>query len=60
MDLRQEKGWTQEQMSFECAMSQSFIAHLESKPRRTSIFTLQKICKALEITFSDFFKDMEK
>ena len=55
-DLMESKGWTTYALAEQCGLPQSTIANIFSggNPR---IPTLEKICKAFEITLSEFFAE---
>ena len=53
--LRHLKNMTQEQLSFECALSRSYIGDVEVGKRNVSIVTLLKIIKSLDTDLETFF-----
>lgn len=56
-ELRKEKNMSQEQLAFSANVSLSQISRIEVGKHNTSFSTLTSICKALNITMSDFFKE---
>ncbi len=57
--LRKEKDMSQEQIAFSANISLSQISKLESGKHNTSLSSILSICKALNITVSDFFNGVE-
>ncbi|GHU31538.1 hypothetical protein FACS1894166_03190 [Bacilli bacterium] len=57
-ELRKSKNLTQEKLSFDIG-SHSYISKLEMGLYAISIETVSKICKALNITIAEFFKDFK-
>ncbi len=53
--LRGKLGISQEELSFRSGVHRTYIASLEVGKRNISIVTLEKIIKALEVSFSEFF-----
>lgn len=47
--LRSERGWTQEELAFECELHRTFIAHVEREARNISIDNIVKIAYALKV-----------
>ena len=56
--LRTEKGLSQEKLAFKAGIDRTYIASVESGKRNISIVNLEKIVNSLDITFSEFFKDI--
>lgn len=54
-ELRGKLGISQEELGFRSGVHRTYIASLEVGKRNISIATLEKIIKALEVTFSEFF-----
>ena len=54
--LRIEKGFSQEKFAYECNLDLTYIASIEQGKRNVSIVNIEKIVKALNITFTEFFK----
>ena len=53
--LRTELDISQEELSFRSDVHRTYIASLEVGKRNVSIATLEKIVKALGVSFSEFF-----
>ena len=54
-ELRGKLGISQEALGFRSGVHRTYIASLEVGKRNISIATLEKIVKALEVSFSEFF-----
>ena len=55
--LRVEQNITQLQLADKCDMEKNNIGRIENGRRNIKLFTLARICKALDISMSDFLKD---
>jgi transcriptional regulator with XRE-family HTH domain len=58
-ELRLQKNLTQKELAFIVDIEISQITRIERGIINTSILNLMKIVDALEISMSDFFKDIE-
>lgn len=58
-ELRKLKGFSQETLGFEAQVHRTYINDVENGRRNISINTLGKIVKALDVTLSEFFVDIE-
>lgn len=56
-DLRTERGWSEYQLSVESEIPQTTISSWYRKNVCPTIPSLEKICKAYNITLSQFFND---
>lgn len=54
-ELHNKLNISQEELGFRSGVHRTYIASLEVGKRNISIATLEKIVKALEISFSEFF-----
>ena len=54
-ELRIERSLTQEAVAFLAEVDRTFMNHVENGKRNISMVTLEKITKALDISFSNFF-----
>lgn len=59
-ELRQRKRWSQEALAFEARMDRTYISLLELGRNSASVSMVFKLCKALEITPSEFMKLVEE
>jgi len=48
IDERHKKGMTQTELASSCSLTQSVIAHLESKKASPQLDTLMKVARALD------------
>lgn len=54
-ELRHKLGISQEELGFRSGVHRTYIASLEVGKRNVSIVTLEKIIKALNMSFWEFF-----
>lgn len=57
IELREEKGWSQYKLYKIAQIGQTTLSDIESSKKVPTVTTLAKICKALEISLSDFFAE---
>lgn len=57
-ELRTSIGLSQEKLALKAEMDRTYLAGVEQGKRNPSIKSLEKIIKALEVNFNEFFKDM--
>lgn len=57
-ELRTALGLSQEKLALKAEIDRTYLAGVEQGKRNPSIKSLEKIINALEVTFSEFFKDM--
>lgn len=53
--LSKEKNMTMYQLSKASGISQSTLSNIVNRGNNPSVYTLQKICKGLQISMADFF-----
>ncbi|MDE6664780.1 MAG: helix-turn-helix domain-containing protein [Ruminococcus sp.] len=51
------RGMSQEKLALTAGLNPAFLGHLERNMKSPTLTTLDKIVKALEISYSDFFDD---
>ncbi len=56
-NLRKERNWTEYQMAERAGLTQSTVSSWYRKNMVPSIPSLEKICKAFDMTLSQFFAD---
>ena len=56
--LRESKGWTQEILADRAGLDRSYIAGIEAGLRNPSTKALAKLARALGVTFSQLFQDV--
>ena len=54
-ELREMKGMSQKDLSFEADLDRSYIASIENGARNVSIVNIEKIAKALKVSVKNFF-----
>ena len=57
-ELRRALGLSQEKLALKAEVDRTYLAGVEQGTRNPSIKSLEKILKALEVSFGEFFKDM--
>lgn len=57
--LRQQRGFTQEEMAERAELHATYIGQVERGEKNLTLVSLEKILTALEISFSEFFKYIE-
>ena len=55
-ELRQGLKLTQENLAFKAEVDKTYLNEVENGKRNISIINLEKIIKALEVSFEKFFK----
>jgi transcriptional regulator with XRE-family HTH domain len=55
-EFRKTKGLSQEQLALKAEIDRTYMTSVENGKRNVSIQNIEKIVKALEISFEDFFK----
>ena len=58
--LREERDWSQEELSFRCDLHRTYVGSVERGERNISVVNLQKIAGALGIEIRDLFAPNEK
>lgn len=46
---REDRGWSQEELAFECGLHRTYISGVERGVRNPTVVVLQKIAKALKV-----------
>lgn len=57
--LRKCKGLSQEDFSFHVGLHRTYVSQLERGLKSPSLRTIEKLCKELDITISEFMKQVE-
>jgi len=52
-ELRQQKGWSQEQLAFESGLHRTYVSDLERGSRNPTISVVDKLAKALGASLGD-------
>lgn len=58
-ELRRALELSQEKLALKAEVDRTYLAGVEQGKRNPSIKSLEKILKALEVSFGEFFKDMQ-
>jgi transcriptional regulator with XRE-family HTH domain len=58
-ELRLGLKLTQESLAFKAEVDKTYLNEVENGKRNVSVINLEKIIKALEVSFEKFFKGME-
>ncbi len=58
--LRLERGYSQEEFSFRAGLHQTYVSSVERGERNVTIGTADKIARALGITLSSMFSELER
>lgn len=58
--LREEKSFSQESFGFEISRHRTYISQLERGRKSPTLTTLSRICKALQISMSEFLRMVEQ
>ena len=56
----QNTGLSQEKFANEIAMDRTYFAGVENGKRNISVLNLEKIVNGLNVSFSEFFKELEE
>ncbi len=51
--IRKERGWTQEELSERCGLSQQYLSDLERGKRNPTIVTIYEIAQAFDVSHVD-------
>lgn len=54
---RMKKGWSQEDLAFECDLHRTYIGAVERGERNITVLNLIKIKESLEVRLSDLYPD---
>lgn len=57
--VRESKGISQKDLAYEADLDRSYIASIETGKRNVSLINLEKIAKALQITLSELFNELD-
>ena len=49
IQLRRDKGWSQEALAFECGLHRTFVAHVERQVRNPSLDNIERMAAALGV-----------
>lgn len=58
--IRKERGYSQEELAHRAGIAMRYVSLLERNQRQPTISTLYLLCKALEISMTEFVSKVEK
>ena len=56
-EIRKDRNLSQDDIGMEADIERSFITHIESGRRNISVNTLEKVLKAFDMSFYEFFNN---
>lgn len=57
--LRQQKGWSQMELSLNSEINKNYISDIERGSRNPTLYILEKLAKTFEITLEELFSGVE-
>ena len=57
-ELRQARGWTQDQLAEKCKLHRTFIGSVERGERNVSILNLRHIARVLRVSLNDLLANL--
>jgi transcriptional regulator with XRE-family HTH domain len=60
MYLRQQRQWSQLDLSIQANINKNYISDLEQGRRNPTLKILERICTAFSITYQEFFKGIDR
>jgi len=58
--LREEKGWSQEDLAFECGLHRTYISGVERGVRNPTVLVLHEIASALKVAAAKLLEPTRK
>lgn len=58
--LRREKGWSQEDLAFECGLHRTYISGVERGIRNPTVTVIAKIAKTLSVDAGDLLETQRR
>lgn len=55
LELRTQRGYTQEQLSYQCDINRTYMGAIERGEKTPSLITIEKIAKGLNISLKELF-----
>jgi transcriptional regulator with XRE-family HTH domain len=56
VELRKQRGWSQEQLALECGMARSYLGGVERGKRNIALLNICKLADALSVPPADMLK----
>lgn len=60
LNLRHQRGWSQEHLAFEAGLHRTFVAHVERQARNLSLDSLEKIAVAFGVEPYELLKPVKR
>lgn len=57
-ELRTQKGFSQEELSFRCDLHRTYISDIERGSRNISLKNIKVLAAALDVSISEMFKNI--
>jgi len=57
--VREKKGWSQEEMAFECGLHRTYVGSVERGEYNLTLLTLRRITNTLGISMTDAARSVE-
>ena len=57
--LREQRHWTQEQLSFESGINKNYISDIENGRRNPTLEIMEKLANSLGVTLSELTKGLQ-
>ena len=57
LELRTNLGLSQEQLALRAEITTTYLGQIEHNTKRATVFVVEKLCSALNISLSEFFRD---
>lgn len=55
LELRTQRGYTQEQLSYQCDINRTYMGAIERGEKTPSLITIEKLAKGLNISLKELF-----
>jgi len=59
VQLRKERGWSQEQLALECGMARSYLGGVERGKRNIALLNICKLADALSVSPAEMLKFLD-
>lgn len=56
--LRKEKGWSQEDLAFECGLHRTYISGIERGARNPTVLILARLARTLNVPAAEFLTEI--
>lgn len=55
--LRQERGWSQEELAAQAGLHRNYIGSIERSERNVGVDNMEKVAQALRVPLSDMLRE---